>query len=108
MTDVVIGKGTLRGKGVYAHRDFKKGEVVIKYSLKLLTSEEYQLLPAHEKMFTHTHAGTVYLYREPERYVNHSPSPNTYQDLVSQCDIALRDIKAGEPITTNAKFDDVV
>ena len=105
--DVIIGKGNLAGKGVYANRDFKKGEVVIKYNLKPLAEKEFENLPESEKMFTHTHWGTINLYSEPERYVNHSDNPNTYQDLINQCDIALRDIKKGEEITSDATKDDV-
>ena len=97
----------MAGKGVYANRDFKKGEVVIKYNLKPLAEKEFENLPESEKMFTHTHWGTINLYSEPERYVNHSDNPNTYQDLINQCDIALRDIKKGEEITSDATKDDV-
>lgn len=49
MSDVIIGKGKLAGKGIYANRDFKKGEVVVKYNLKSLTEEEYKNLPRSEK-----------------------------------------------------------
>lgn len=107
MNDVIIGKGKLAGKGVYANRDFKKGEVVMKYHLKPLTTEEYNKLPKSEKMFTHTHWGQIYLYLEPDRYVNHSDTPNTYQDLVNKCDIARRDIKKGEMITCDDTKDDI-
>lgn len=107
MSDLVIGKGNLAGKGVYANRDFKKGEIVIKYHLKPLTKEEYRNLPRSEKEFTHVHWGVIDLYSEPERYVNHSPMPNTYQDLVKKCDIALRDIRKGEAITTDDTKDDI-
>jgi hypothetical protein len=58
-------------------------------------------------MFTHKHWGKVYLYSEPERFVNHSKTPNTYQDLEKQCDIALRDIEHGEAITTDATKDNI-
>ena len=64
--DIIIGTGNLEGKGVYAGRDFKKGETVIKYNLKPLTGKEFQSLPEDEKKFTHTHFGTIYLYSEPE------------------------------------------
>lgn len=107
MADVIIGKGNLSGKGVYANRDFKKGDVVIKYNLAPLTSEEYQNLPESEKEYTHTHWGVTYLYSEPERYVNHSADPNTHQDLLSKCDKACRDIQKGEMITTDATKDDI-
>ena len=75
--------------------------------MKLLTSGQFQNLPESEKMFVHKHWGKIYLYSEPERFVNHSDSPNTYQDLRKQCDIALRDIIKGEPITTDANKDDI-
>lgn len=104
---LIIGKGNLAGKGVYTNRDFKKGEVVIKYNLKPLTGEEFENLPDSEKTFTHIHWEITYLYLEPERYVNHSKNPNTYQNLINKCDIALRDIKKGEMITTDATKDDI-
>jgi SET domain-containing protein len=109
--DVVIGKSRIgqfpNGEGVFANRNFKKGEVVIRYRLKPLTRQEWEKLPEDEKEFTHTHRGQVYLYSEPERFVNHSDRPNTYQDLEKHQDIALRDIGTGEEITTDATADDV-
>lgn len=107
MTEVIIGEGNLAGKGVYAGRSFKEGEIVIKYKLQPLTQKEYDDLPESERMFTHIHHGVIHLYPEPERYVNHSFTPNTFQDLDEQCDIALRDIEIGEAITTDATKDDV-
>lgn len=106
MSDVVIGKGELAGKGVYAARDFKKGEVVIQQNLKALNLDEYRALPESEKIFTHSVNGQIYLYDEPSRYVNHLPEGNVYNDLEKQADIALRDIKQGEFITVNATKDD--
>jgi hypothetical protein len=107
MTNVIIGKGALAGKAVYANRDFKKGELVIQYHLIPLTQEDIGKLSENEKIFTHSHWGTIYLYSEPERYVNHSDHPNTYQDLKRQCDIALRDIKKGEMITSDSSKDEI-
>jgi len=107
MNDVIIGEGNLAGKGVYAARDFKKGEIVIKYNLKALTKEEFDNLPQSEKEFAHTHRGVIHLYSEPERYVSHSDKPNTWQDLENFYDIALRDITEGEMITTDATKDDI-
>ncbi len=107
MDDVILGRGNLGGKGVYANRDFQKGEVVIQYNLKPLTGQALKNLSQSERAFTHTHWGVVYLYSEPERYVNHSENPNTYQDLINKCDVALRDIKKGEMLTTDAVKDDI-
>ncbi len=107
MNDVVIGSGDLAGKGVYAGRDFMLGEVVIKYTLIPLSQKEFDALPDGERMFTHTHHGQIHLYSEPERYVNHSDKPNTFQDLDLQADIALRVIGTGEAITTDNTKDDI-
>lgn len=107
MKDVFIGKGKLEGRGVYAKRAFKKGEVVITYQLTLLTPEEYKLLPRAEKNFTHVHWGKTYLYGLPERYVNHARHPNTLPDSHRRRDVAIRDIKKGEQITTDHTQDDV-
>lgn len=102
MDDVYIGKGKLAGKGVYAARDFKAGEVVKYYHLIPLKQQDFDELPEHEKMFVHTFWGEMYLFPEPSRYTNHSPKPNTKSDLENMCDIAIQPIKKGEMITTNA------
>ena len=107
MSDVAIGDGNLAGKGVYANRDFAKDEIVIQYHLTPLTDDEFDRLPASEKMFAHVHWGQIYFYGEPERYVNHAEEANTVQDLQRRCDVALRDILKGEMITTDATKDDV-
>ncbi len=106
MENIIIGKGNLSGKGVYANRDFKVGEIVIEYHLKPLTEDEFRDLSEAEKIFVHTHWGIKHLYSEPERYVNHSSNPNTAQDLNKRCDVAIRNIHRGKMITTNATKDD--
>ncbi len=108
MNEVVIRKSKIGqfGKGVFAGRDFKKGEVVIRYNLKQLTKREFETLPENERQFAHNHCGVIYLYSVPERYVNHSPNPNTVQNIKGGCDVALRDITRGEEITTDATKDD--
>jgi SET domain-containing protein len=111
MSDIIIKKSKVgqfsNGKGVFANRDFKKGEVVIKYNLEPLSKEEFENLPVSEKEFTHNHRSIIYLYSVPERYVNHSSNPNTIQDLKNKCDVAKRDIKKGEEITTDATKDEI-
>ena len=109
MKDILIKKSKIGqfNKGVFANRNFKKGEIVIKYNLKALTNEEYRNLLEKEKPFTHKIFGKMYLYSSPEKYVNHSSNPNTIQDLKEKCDIALRDIKKGEEITTDSLKDDI-
>ncbi len=107
--DIVIKKSRIGQfeRGVFANRDFKKGEIVIRYNLRPLTKKEFKGLPESEKQFTHKHWGKIYLYPSPARYVNHSSDPNTVQNLKERCDIASRNIKKGEEITTDAAKDDV-
>ncbi len=102
MDDVYIAKGKLAGKGVYAARDFESGEIVKYYNLRPLTQAEFDQLPTEEHMFVHSFFGKMYLFPEPSRYTNHSPTPNTRADLERMCDIAILPIKRGEMITTNA------
>lgn len=102
-----IGLGDLDGRGVYAERDFQKGEVVIPYHLRELSEDEYENLSEKERWFVHIHRGKKMLYGEPERYVNHSESPNMAQDFEVRCDRAICDIRKGEMITTDATKDDI-
>lgn len=87
------------GLGVFALRDFKKGEEVIKWNLTTLTEEEYTRLPEAEKHFTHKRKGIIYHYPEPERHVNRYENPNVYPDFETNADVALRDIKKGEELS---------
>jgi len=109
MDNVIIKKSKIGQfeKGVFANRDFKKGEIVIRYNnLKPLTKKEFEDLPEREKQFVHKHWGVIYLYPSPARHVNHSSNPNTVQNLKERYDIAITDIKKGEEITTDATKDD--
>jgi hypothetical protein len=100
--DVTLGPGNLAGTGVYAARDFVAGEVVVSYQLKPLDEAAYMALPAGEDLFVHSYGGHRYLYPAPARFVNHSDDPSCYQDFERRCDIALRSIAQGEPITIDA------
>jgi len=99
MSNVTIGKGKLAGKGVYAAKDFKKGELVVPYNLKELSQAEFDALPHSEWEWTHSFWGKIYLFPEPARYVNHDDNPSTFPDLDRLGNYALRTIKKGEAIT---------
>ncbi len=105
--NVTIREDEVAGKAVYAARDFKKGEIVIKYELQNLSFAEYQSLPETEQYYTHNVNGQIVLYPEPARYITHSENPNIINDHTQQANIAQRDISAGELITINAREDDV-
>jgi ketosteroid isomerase-like protein len=103
--DVVIGEGRLAGKGIYAARDFRKGELVVSYNLKELTQAEFDALPAGEWEWTHSFWGRIYLFPEPGRYVNSDDNPTAYPDLERRGDYALRDIEKGEAITIDDQIE---
>lgn len=105
MSDVVIGKGKLDGKGVYADRDFKKGELVVPYNLKPLTQAEFDALPGGEWQWTHSFWGKIYLFPKPARYVNHDDDPSAFPDLDRMGNYALRDIKKGDAVTINDRLE---
>lgn len=102
MADICIGDGKLDGKGVYAGRDFFVGEKVMNWRLKPLSQAEFDLLETTEQKYVHSFWGKMYLFGIPSRYTNHSSDPNTQADFKLACDFAIRDIKKGEMITTNA------
>ena len=86
--------------GAFANRDFKKGEVVIKWDLKALSEDEYEKLPQYEKEnFCHHRNGICWLYPDPERHVNRFSHPNVVPDFDKQTNIALRDIIKGEELS---------
>ncbi len=104
--DVLIKKSRIvqfkDGLGAFADRDFKKGEILIRWNLKTLTNDEYNQLPEYEKNnFCHKRKGVLYFYPDPERYVNRSKDSsmcNVVPDFEKQMDIAQRDIKRGEEL----------
>jgi hypothetical protein len=96
-----IGPGNLAGKGVYATREFTSGAVVVAFELEPLTRDQFRTLVPGEELFVHSYGGR-WLYPPPARWVNHADQPSCYQDFARFCDVALRPIKVGEPITIDA------
>lgn len=100
MPGVIVKKSRIHGKGVFAARNFKKGEVVLKWdTAHELSSEQVKRLPLHEKKYVTFFHGKYVLMQPPERFVNHSCDSNTTAKNFS--DIAKRDIKKGEEITAD-------
>jgi len=99
---VTLGPGDLAGLGIFAARDFAAGEVVVSYRLQPLGEAEYFALPAGEDLFVHSYGGRRFLYPAPARFVNHADDPSCYQDFERGCDVALRPIARGEPVTIDA------
>ena len=100
MPDVIVKKSGIEGLGVFAARDFKKGELVLRWdNAKELSEEQVKQVPQEEKKYVAFFNGKYLLQSSPAKYVNHSCEPNTF--VKDFCDIALRDIKQGEEITSD-------
>ena len=95
-----VRSSLIHGTGVFAKKAFRKGEVVVPWeNSKPLTEAQFAALPAEERRFTDKVDGQMYAIGKPERFVNHSCDPNTIPGRL--CDIAGRDISAGEEITAD-------
>ncbi len=89
---LAIRKSNIEGKGAFALSDFKKGELILKLNLSHLIDNKKP-----RKKYVGIINGKYYLIQPPERYVNHSCSPNAY--IKNSHYIAKRNIKKGEEIT---------
>jgi len=99
--DVIIKGSNVEGKGVFANRDFKTGETVMKWNVDtILSKEEVENLSEKEKRYIFPYGDRFILQQPPERYVNHSCDPNTIV-VDNSSDVAIRDIKKGEEITND-------
>jgi len=101
-TNVVVKKSKIHGKGVFAARDFKKGEVVINWAdcSETLAKKEMHALPAAKKKYvSYLGRGKYVLFKSPGKFVNHSCEANT--KAINGRDVAVRNIRKGEEITAN-------
>ena len=103
--DVEVRRSGIDGLGVFALRAFSAGEVVLRWDVsKRVPRSQASGLHAAEKKYLHPYdADSFVLVQPPERYVNHSCDNNT---LVSDfCDVAVRDIRPGEEVTSDYEAD---
>ncbi len=96
---VIVKKSKINKKGVFAAKDFKKGETVIVWKPKMISGAEAENASAAHKHFIVKDGKKYLLMRSPERFVNHSCDANTR--VRGQADVAIRTIKKGEEITSN-------
>jgi uncharacterized protein len=105
MKNVVVRRSSA-GLGLFANRDFKKGDAVIEYTGKTISEEEAQrrggkyLFELNDKW---TIDGTT--RTNTARYINHSCKPNCFPELTENEKrvfiMAKKNIKCGEELTYN-------
>lgn len=104
--DVEVRKSSIHGLGLYALRDFRVGEIVLRWYLsQLISKDELLSLPEQERKYTHPFdSERILIVQPPERYVNHSCDNNT--EVRDFCDVAVRNIAASEEITSDYSSDE--
>ena len=107
MNDFAIKKSKIDRQGLFANRNFKKGEVVTKWDTsKVISPEEYEKISDEVKEhISNLGNGKYLIVQAPEKYINHSCDPNTY--VYNAQDIALRDINSREEITSDYSTDSI-
>lgn len=105
MTDIIIKESKIHGKGVFAGRDFKKGEIVMRWDISnVLTPEQVERLPKSEKDYVAFIDGKYIVMQAPAKYTNHLCDDNIY--VKNFCYVAKRDIKKGEEIGEDYSTDE--
>jgi len=104
--DVIVKDAGEKGRGLFANRDFKKGEVILFYDLtkvkKRYTLEEIERSGIDSEHWEYVGRSKYVLDYSPASYVNHSCDPNAYVEfktLSKRYLIALKPIRKGEEIT---------
>ena len=101
-----LDKSLIHGLGVFADQDIPKGTLVWRFNPlvdKIVTAEK---LPEIEEKFVQMYAyydtqlNKFILPVDNDRFTNHSDNPNT-SPLPNGKMVAIKDIKAGEEITSN-------
>ena len=102
--DVFVAESGIHGLGLFAKRDFAKGELVLPIDDSRVVDEDHPLRPEfgeYEYCCDYLARDTVVLMRSPECRINSSCDPNTYVKTIngSRYVIARKFIESGDEIT---------
>ncbi|OGM11417.1 hypothetical protein A2Z22_00870 [Candidatus Woesebacteria bacterium RBG_16_34_12] len=102
MNNVKVKTSKIQGKGVYATKGFKTGDIVLEIDDSRVVDDESQL-SEYQKGFEADWlaSGKIVLMQSPEKFINHSCNSSTYVKTINGIRkvIAMRSIKKGEEIT---------
>jgi len=109
-----VDKSPIHGLGVFAGEDIAKGTKVWEFVDgfdRTISEEDVLKLPQQAQDYLDTYAymadGKFCLCGDHGIYTNHSETPNSGSDNGSDYQVALRNIKKGEEITSDYReFDD--
>jgi len=97
-----IKKSSVQGRGVFAKNDFNQGQIILEIDDSHVVLDPSKLTrKQNEYDCDYLACGKVILMQPPEKYINHSCTPNSYIKTVkgTRRVLAMRSIKKGEEIT---------
>ena len=98
---IITNKSKIHGRGIFAARDFTKGDTIIKWgSHECITEKDIAKLPKKEQKFI-SYINGCFIVVPPEARLNHSCDPNVYLDNFKY--IARKNIKKNDEITCDYK-----
>lgn len=108
--NIIIKKIGKKGRGVFASKNFKKNEIMLKIKhKKLLSDKEASKVSYHyQNHMSYVGNGKYAIMGIPERYINHSCDPNAYfkhVDSKNELLIAIKPIKKGQEIVCDYTID---
>lgn len=98
--DVTVRRSKIHRVGLFAKRDFKCGEVIVRWSGLHHTAKQFRLSDPRIKPYMARIKNEYFLMPKPVRFMNHSCMPNTRSRGIG-VDVARRNITKGEEITSN-------
>ena len=108
MKKVIVKKSGKKGKGLFAGKDFKEGEIILRSDIRKLkkrTLTEVSKLPRKiQEHADYVGNGKYVIDMSPSSYINHSCEPNIAWRLkaIGKAEAyALRDIKKGEELNVD-------
>ncbi len=102
--NIIVKESPIHEKGVFAGRDYLKGEVILVWDLQHpMTEQQFRRLSEEEKQYVTQQNGKFIEQQSPTKFINHSCEPNTKAKNFST--VATRNIQAGEEITSDYRID---
>jgi SET domain-containing protein len=103
MNDVEVKPSSIEGLGIFAARPFRAGDRIRRVNVVREITAEAPIREDLGERIDHCDYpdGKVFLLGFPDRHINHSCDPNSYQLFEGEVSyfVARRDIAAGEEIT---------
>ena len=99
--NVEVRGSAIQGRGLYALRDFKVGDVVLRWDLThAISTRDLSNMSVEDRRYTHPlDEDRAIIVQPPERFVNHSCDNNT--EVRDFCDVAIKTIRVGDEITSD-------